>query len=145
MRTLKVVSITSCKCSFGMGQVDDGTPNFGSEITLRGLFEAGSVSSAAGPPLEKPARVEGATETYFGWEGAVLSQQSVAQVEGDTSKESAAQANEAEGATGLVICLCFEGGPGTVGTVKVSSPMVLDCPRQLLRFCCSSCSHAPCR
>jgi hypothetical protein len=88
-------------------QVDNGTGDFGSEITLRGLFEAGSVGSAAGPPLEKLVQINSADDTFLGWEGAVRSKPSVAQAEG------------AEADSGLVICLCFEGGPGTIGTVKV--------------------------
>ena len=94
------------KASMLARQVDNGTGDFGSEITLRGLFEAGSVSSAAATPLEELARVD--SETLCGWEGAVRSK-----------LPSAGQEEAGESDTGLVICLCFEGGPGTVGTVKV--------------------------
>jgi hypothetical protein len=128
-----ITSGRTCKHSSGVGQVDNGTQEFGSEITLRGLFEAGSVSSAAPPPMEELARIDG--ETYYGWEGAVRSKQSGAQAPGGDSD------------SGLVICLCFEGGPGTVGTVKVSSGRWTGClhfPRSMSSASAdSSSSHTP--
>ncbi len=109
---------------FLIRQVDNGTPNFGSEITLRGLFEAGAVGSAAALPIETLSRVDGADGTCFGWEGALRSKQGAAQAEEaeGASGGGSASSPSREGDSGLVICLCFEGGPGTIGTVKVRGP-----------------------
>lgn len=60
-------------------------------------------------------------DTHLGWEGAPLLDGET--ISSDGSKEEDGEDDGGWGGehdkAGLAVCLCFEGGPGTIGTVKV--------------------------
>ena len=103
-----------------------------------GSFEAGAVSGAYIPVRLRPAAVAVTKDEKerVCWEGAAEPDR-----DGDGSSESDGSGSKAktgaeavrgrgaagageekegtDGDSGLAVCLCFEGGPGTIGTVKV--------------------------
>ena len=79
-----------------MRQVDDGKGEFGGEIAFRGEFEECVCSNDAGTDIMKEME-----NLKIGWEGGIHEPKSL---DGDRR----------------AICLCFEGGPGTIGTVEAS-------------------------
>jgi hypothetical protein len=110
-------------------QVDDGSEGrFGTEIELRGLFEACACDLKQEFSMARQKDAQNG-EIVLGWEGVQLN---VAQDEssqpGDTAATESAESPQAtdlqEGSdqdqeNSLAICLCVEGGPGTIGTVQV--------------------------
>jgi hypothetical protein len=74
-----------------------------------GRFEAGAVN--CGPRGALGRRLK---ELRLGWEGAEEPKEEAAEAE-EAAVEEAVRA----GRQGLAVCLCFEGGPGTIGTIKV--------------------------
>ncbi len=117
--------------------MDDGTEgNFGTEIELRGQFEACACvadktdSERIAELMDPPGNDRG---SVLGWEG-VRKEPGGCQSDAESartkigrlathheeSKPEGESKPDADGAEkSLAICLCFEGGPGTIGTVQV--------------------------
>ena len=111
----------SMHLTFGLSQVDDGTEGqFGKEIELRGQFEACACVAAAEDEKDSAFSHilrEDAEGNCLGWEG-VKREEEVA--EDPLSRLAGKFVPIRPIEKSLAICLCFEGGPGTVGTVQVS-------------------------
>ena len=96
-------------------QVDDGnwSSPYGYEIPLRTKCEALAVSGKSVDPDADMHDIEGNADDgskrkfKLGWEGVKAPELDVEDVE-DAKTES-----------GHLICLCFQGGPGSIDTVKV--------------------------
>ncbi len=73
-----------------------------------GRFEAGAIG---GSPRDAVEAELGTLKV--GWEGAERSK--------ERSNRATKGAGRGEGRQGLAVCVCFEGGPGTIGTIKVSA------------------------
>jgi hypothetical protein len=124
--------------------VDDGTQgNFGTEIELRGQFEACACvvdrtdSERIAELMDPPGNDK---DLVLGWEGV---RREPRESQSDAEPGPAIGTEHGRPATGLddnrpreqggkpakdgsekslAICLCFEGGPGTIGTVQVRPP-----------------------
>ena len=115
--------------------MDDGSEGkFGTEIELRGQFEACAcvADPAAGISIAKQMekRLDSDSEA-LGWEGVKFEKprnpdakdadaSHVGATHGDAAPEKTQTGEEKE--KSLAICLCVEGGPGTIGTVQVFPP-----------------------
>ncbi len=77
-----------------------------------GRFEAGAVDGGPRGELRRQLK-----ELSLGWEGAEEPEEEAeeAAVEAAVREAGAVRA----GRQRLAVCLCFEGGPGTIGTIKV--------------------------
>jgi hypothetical protein len=119
--------------------VDDGSEgNFGTEIELRGQFEACAcvVDTKDSEKIAQLMDSPNEKGSVLGWEGVRKepkdSQSDADQVSrsesgglGTPRAPGAGGSPDDHAEKGLAICLCFEGGPGTIGTVQVRAPAVL--------------------
>jgi hypothetical protein len=127
-----------------MAQVDDGTEgSFGKEIELRGQFEACACASEREYVNDTAAIEDFMSSLQSGWEGArrravsLVPPPPAAEPPSPTTarsrlhpisrprgaapglRDAADDGGEVLPERGLAICLCFEGGSGTISTVQV--------------------------
>eukprot|EP00292_Cryptomonas_paramecium_P011106 CAMPEP_0113701736 /NCGR_PEP_ID=MMETSP0038_2-20120614/24757_1 /TAXON_ID=2898 /ORGANISM="Cryptomonas paramecium" /LENGTH=324 /DNA_ID=CAMNT_0000625695 /DNA_START=331 /DNA_END=1302 /DNA_ORIENTATION=- /assembly_acc=CAM_ASM_000170 len=97
--------------------VDDGSEGqFGREIDLRAQFEACACSPRGNP--EERAIADVLRRKGIGWEG---SQDGWIGAYQDFQGDNAAQDADKQKAMSLAVCLCMEGGPGTLATVAAAT------------------------